>query len=635
VEKNFVCGIAGYISKDNSNKNILDKMMSKIEHRGPDGSGKWYGQSEDWSIALGHRRLAIIDLLSGDQPLSAEDGLFQIIYNGELYNFREIRTELEQKGYCFKSTSDTEVLLKHFIQNGSEGIVELNGMFSFAIWDAKKSQLILARDRVGIKPLYYSLLEGGGLLFGSELSALIEHPASKRVLSREALTSYFFSDYVPAPLSMIEGIYKLPAASYLIWENGKIKGPVSYWEINASEIKKENDESLKLRVTATIKKAVENQMVSDVPVGVFLSGGIDSSTVAYWAQQNAAEPINTFSIAFEDKSFDESQYARQVSKHIKSVHYEETCSEKTLIENIAPALDILDEPLADPSFIPTYLLSKVTSQFVKVALGGDGGDELFAGYPTYRAHGFCEIYKHLPDVFVKRLIPWFVSRLSPTDQYQSLEWKLKRFTLRWDHSPLVRHLRWMANTDIPDLKQIVNKDELPLTIRNYQDLKNHRAPTLNDLLTLDFQTYLPGSVLTKVDRASMAWGLEVRPPLLDNSVIDLAFGVSEKMKLNGSTTKYILKETMRGYLPNSIIDRKKKGFAIPLSRWLRGPLKNLLENSIHNSPLWETTNESPYLNKGVFVRWNREHQEGKFDHSKPLWALLVLDTWARKVGIHG
>jgi len=626
-----VCGIAGFIDRSRDDQTaVLERMMKRIEHRGPDGSGTWFERFADWGVGFGHRRLSIIDVEGGKQPLGNDDQSVQITYNGEVYNFRDLRAPLEAKGHRFATQSDTEVIVHHVEEFGVEGLKDLNGMFAFGIWDHGKKTLLLARDRAGIKPLFYAKLQNGGVAFASELTALLQHPGVSRKLSKTAISSYFFSDYVLHPESWIEGVNKLEPGHYVQWQNGALGQPVSFWNFpgEAKDDPARTDNDVIAVLGHKLDAAVERQMISDVPLGVFLSGGLDSSIVAAIAARHSSRPLTTFSIAFEDPTFDESGFAREVAKHIGSDHVEQMLNEPVLVDSTQAALDCLDEPVADPSIVPTYLLSRLASQQVKVALGGDGGDELWAGYPTYLAHQYSRYYETLPQFVRDSMISPLVAALPTSDRYQSLEWKAKRFTERWDSDDQTRHLRWMSNTDLPDLKQIsAHAFQNPRTLE-LRAPENIRDKT-NLQLALDFRTYLVGSVLAKVDRAAMAHGLEVRPPLLDNDLIDFAFSLASSFKLRGGVGKYLLKRAAERLLPEHIIYRAKKGFAIPLSRWLRGPFRPMVESVLSASPLW-----SGMLRRDTFQTWNREHQERKRDRSRPLWALIVLDRWVKREGLH-
>jgi asparagine synthase (glutamine-hydrolysing) len=619
-----MCGIAGFIQR-RTNPEALGRMLTAIAHRGPDGEGTWQKEAGAWQIALGHRRLAIIDLADGAQPMENEDGSIVITFNGEIYNFLTLRPALERDGHTFKTRSDTEVIVHHFEQHGLGGIGDLDGMFAFAIWEAGAKRLTLARDRTGIKPLYYAELSGGGLVFASELSSLLAHGEIRTELSLDGLVSYFFSDYVHPPHTIVRGVRKLAPGHTVVWEDGRLQEPRAYWQIPApAPAPAADDDALAAELWSDLGRAVKSQLVADVPVGIFLSGGIDSSIVATLAAA-AGGRMKAFSIGFDNATFDESKYARLMAQRLDVEHVTETLDESNLLEVLDAALDKLDEPVADPSFLPTFLLSRLAAHHVKVVVGGDGGDELWGGYPTYRAHGYAALYARIPAWVRTQVFARAVDRLPIDDRYQSLEWKLRRFTQRWDDDPVTRHLRWMSSADLPELARAI-----PAAHGLRPPTLEARLPATDDqlqrILALDFSTYMPGSVLTKVDRASMAHGLEVRPPLLDNGLVDWAFSLPSRYKVRRRQGKFLLKRAARGKIPDEIIDRPKKGFGIPLAGWLRGPLRGRLEEVVARSPVWSLD----LLSRGVFEEWNRDHQAQRSDHAKPLWALLVLDHWFRR-----
>jgi asparagine synthase (glutamine-hydrolysing) len=623
-----MCGIAGFIARE-PDPTALARMLREIAHRGPDGEGAWHGPAGAYQVALGHRRLAIIDLQTGAQPMGNEDGTVVITYNGELYNYRALRPALERQGHLFRTRSDTETIVHHFEQHGLGGVRALDGMFAFAIWDAAAERLVLARDRSGIKPLYYAELPGGGLVFASELSAILAHGGVDGSLGVDGLASYFFSDYAHPPHTLVRGVKKLPPGHTLVWERGRLEAPRAFWQVPAPDLPPaEGDRALAQTLWAGIERAVESQLIADVPVGIFLSGGIDSSTLAAAAVRRAGRRMTAFSIGFEDATFDESHYARLAAEKLGIEHVTETLREENLLEVVDLALDRLDEPLADPSFLPTYLLSRLAARHVKVVIGGDGGDELWGGYPTYPAHRIARLYAVVPAWVRSRFIDRAIARLPIDDRYQSLEWKLRRFTERWDDDLVRRHLRWMSSLDLPDLAVGIPAagGRLPPT---FGAALPETTDWLHRLLALDFITYLPGSVLSKVDRASMAHGLEVRPPLLDDALVDFAFSLPSRHKLRGRRGKYLLRRAARGKIPDTIIDRPKKGFGIPLAAWLRGPLGARLEAVVKGSPLWDTG----LLDQPTFRTWQQEHQERRRDRSKPLWALYVLDRWLRRSNV--
>ena len=628
-----MCGFAGFIARD-VDPAALPRMLAAIAHRGPDGEGRWQQQAGPWQVVLGHRRLAIIDLAGGIQPMANEDGRVVIVYNGELYNDPPLRAALEQRGHAFRTrSSDTETILHHVEEHGAEGVPALDGMFGFAVWDGRSGQLTLARDRCGIKPLYYAELPGGGLVFGSELTAVLAHGGVDRALSAAGLGSYFFSDYVHPPHTIVSAVKKLPPGHTVTWRDGRLEAPRPFWRLQVASdgVQTGDDGARAERLWTAIETSVEAQLVSDVPVGIFLSGGIDSSAVAAAAARTSRRRMTAFAIGFEDPTFDESAYARMVAEKLGVELVTEKLQAENLLEIADAALDRLDEPLADPSYLPTFLLSRLAARHVKVVLGGDGGDELWGGYPTYKAHRAAGIYAAIPGVVRRQVIARLVGALPIADRYQSLEWKLRRFTERFDDDRVTRHLRWMSNVDLPELGLAIPAAR-GLTPATLEAPHPSGGDWLNAILALDFATYMPGSVLTKVDRAAMAHGLEVRPPLLGNAMVDLAFSLPSRDKvrsrLGSTTSKFLLKKAVRGRIPDEVIDRPKKGFGIPLAAWLRGPLAPRVEAVVAESPLWDLG----CADQAVFARWFDEHRARRRDRSKPLWALYVLDRWLRRNG---
>lgn len=622
-----MCGIAGFVARP-TERDPLPAMLARLRHRGPDGEGRWDGRAGDYVVSLGHERLSIIDLEGGRQPLSNEDGSRWITFNGEIFNFPALRRELERAGHVFRTHSDTEAIVHHLEARGARGLADLNGMFAFAQWDLRAGELLLARDRAGIKPLYWAELADGGVVFASELAALMAHPGAPRELGRGGLASYFFSDYAHPPTTLVRGVHKLAPGHFVVWRAGRVSAPSPFVRVGERRVPVElsrGEDALARELWDRLGDAVERQLLSDVPVGVFLSGGIDSSSVAAHARARVGARLKTFSIGFDDPAFDESAHARLVARHIGSDHVEEILAPQTLLEIVEPALGGLDEPFADPSFLPTWLLGRLAARHVKVALGGDGGDELWAGYPTYKAHLAAPLYGALPDVLRDHVVRPLVGRLPVRDGYQTWEWKAKRFTQRFDRDRATRHLRWMSSADLPELADALGGAPRPATL-------DHVAPStgdvVNDTCLLDFSTYLPGSVLTKVDRATMAHGLEARPPFLDNELVDWSYSVPGRYKLRGKTTKHLLKKAALPHLPREIVLRPKKGFGIPLAAWLRGPLDGHLRRALDTDALWRAG-----LVEATWRRWADEHRAMRVDHAKPLWALIVLATWARRLGL--
>ena len=601
-------------------------MLALIRSRGPDGEGEWLATAGGWHLALGHRRLAIIDREHGGQPMAGSHSDSRIVYNGEVYDFGALRARLELAGHRFATGSDTEVVLQHLEEHGVAGLSDFNGMFALAAWDGRARRLLLARDRIGIKPLYWAPLPDGGLVFGSELSVVAAHPALRLRIDPEGLSSYFFAGYAHAPHTLLDGLHKLEPGHYLVWEDGRLQQPQSYWRLQDAmvpELARADEQELVDELGRRLQASVERHLVSDVPLGVLLSGGVDSSTVAVAAQKLSAAPLETFCIGFEEASFDERRHAALVAKQIGTRHRQEQVSGQGLLALVGPALERLDEPFADPSYLPTYRLAALAAGHVKVALSGDGGDELWGGYPTYWAHRAARAYAPLANGALGRFLKGAALALPVSSRYQDLAWKLRRFVLHWDRDPRRRHLRWMSLLDLEELGRAVPGGALPALL---DEVPLRSRDALNDLMALDLGSYLPGSILTKVDRAAMAHGLEVRPVMLDNSLVEMAFSVGSAWKLRGLTSKYLLKRAVRRQLPPSIVHRRKHGLAVPLASWLNGPLAPLVRQALGSSLLCD----AQFLCRDSFARLFDEHRRGSADWSRPLWALLVLQGWAAR-----
>jgi asparagine synthase (glutamine-hydrolysing) len=623
-----MCGIAGYIQRAPHDEDTILRMVARMAHRGPDGAGVWCSAWNGWHVALGHCRLAIVDPRRGRQPMHDAERDVHLTYNGEVYGYADLRRALASKGHGFRTTSDTEVVLHHLSEGADEvALRALDGMFALGFWDGRSGRLLLARDRAGIKPLYFALLADGGIAFASELTALLEHSGVSRSIDPEALASYLFMDYCMAPGCIIQGVQKLEPAGSVTWDAGRISVPRTYWQAGMGAIspprgRRDRVELLRRR----LDEAVESRLVADVPVGLLLSGGLDSSLVGALAARRVQGTFKTFSVRLDDPEFDQSSYARLMSAHIGSEHVEEYLPASGLLRTLDQALDCLDEPLADPSLLPTFALSRLAADHVKVVLSGDGADELWGGYPTVKAHAVARAYGLLPASLRRGLIEPLARRLPVRDGYQSLDWKIKRFALHWDDQPLIRQLRWMSSVDLDQLASAGLAGTLPAAFAPCSRV----APTgdlINDILRLDFATYLPGAVLAKVDRASMAHGLEVRPPLLSNDLIDLALALPSSVKARGNGTKLLLRASAEGIVPQQVLGRSKMGFPIPLARWLRGPLTARLDAALGNGGLWDTG----LLERSTFVRWRDEHLARREDHARPLWGIIVLEHWWRRM----
>ena len=621
-----MCGIAGYYGE--GNLAVLEKMTRTIHYRGPDDEGFFV----DGEVGLGQRRLKIIDLSErAHQPMSNEDGTVWITFNGEIYNFKELRKTLDGR-HNFKSDSDTEVIIHLYEEAGLKAFERLSGMFALAIYDKRANRLVLARDRLGKKPLYWAK-RGRTLIFGSELKALLPHPLVKKELDPASLDKYLYFGYVPTPHSIMKDIKKLEPASYLVYSGQGIEQGV-FWEIKfeSGRPAPEKTEALK-GLDEKINQAVKARLVSDVPLGIFLSGGIDSSTIAYYAQKNSVRKIKTFSIGFAERSFDEAPYARRVARYLGTDHSEKILSAKDCLDLIPRVADLADEPLADASLIPTYLLAKFTRESVTVALGGDGGDEIFCGYDTFVAHRLAEYYGHIPEFLRKHIVEKIALNLPVSHKNISLDFKAKSFIRGFYGAREYRDARWMQSFGDPDRAGLL-KPEIREAIKGrnvYEDIDRHRSDLkdgnfFHQLIKLYLRLYLMDDILVKTDRASMYNSLEVRAPFLDYGLVDYANSLPLDYKLKGFKTKYLLKLLMADKLPREIVNRKKKGFGIPIARWLAGELKGMVLEKLNKTDLEsQGLFNYPYIEKIL-----NDHFSGRQDNRLKIYNLLVFELWREK-----
>ena len=625
-----MCGIAGWANLESDtppmfgDEIVLHSMCNRIVHRGPNSEGVWLGRG----VALGMRRLAIIDLMTGEQPVWNEDKTIVAVMNGELYNFREVRKNLEALGHKFNSQTDTEIL-PHLYEEFGEAMVEkLNGMFAFALWDLRKQKLIIARDRFGEKPLYYGTFDNK-LIFASEPKALLENPAVKAEINLDALRQYLSFDYVPAPHSIYKGISKLPSAHLLVLEKGEVKTR-RYWKLSFEKPEhKLSFRQASKELGELLADSVRMRLVSDVPLGVLLSGGVDSSTVAAFATQFSREKVKTFSIGFEEDSFDESKYAREVAEHLGTEHYEDKLSVETAAELISGIGKWLDEPLSDPSLLPTFLLSRFVRQHVTVALGGDGGDEIFAGYPMYYGHKMARVYDSIPRFVRSAMIEPMVKSLPVSNKNLSFDYKAKRFVEASKYDTVTRHHSWFGSFS-PDAQESLLSERVKKAAHAdvYRDARKmlkicNAEEQIEQMQFLDMNFYLAEDILTKVDRASMAVSLEVRAPFLDHRVAEFAAGLPLEYKLNGSNGKYILKKTIENLLPKTVTKRPKKGFGIPIAEWLKGRLNPLARDLLGA----ERLKKQDLFDANYVQKLLDEHERNVASHHKQLWTLLVFQLW--------
>jgi len=625
-----MCGITGWANltshtppPDGAHE-LLHAMCERMVHRGPDSEGLFVTNG----VALGMRRLAIIDLVTGEQPAFNEDKSVAVILNGEIYNYRELRDDLEKRGHAFRSASDTEVLPHLYEEYGDDMLRELNGMFAFALWDSRRRRLLIGRDRFGEKPLYWGVFDNA-LLFASEPKVLLAHPAVKPALNLQALRYYLSFDYVPAPLSIYEGINKLPAAHKLVLEDGRVDVD-RYWRLSyktAQPVPSENEAADHLR--ELLADAVRMRLVSDVPLGVLLSGGVDSSSVAAFAVRASTEPVKTFSISFAEASFDESAYARGVAKFLGTDHHEERLSANLAANLVSEIGAWMDEPFSDPSLVPTYLLSRFTRKHVTVALGGDGGDEIFAGYPMYAGLRWGEFYQSLPPTLRARVIEPLVRMLPVKTKNLSFDYKALRFVTGAQYDAVARHHVWFGSFTPEEQTDLLTPDALATSDGEIYAQARQLADECDneDLVTrmqsVDTRLYLAEDILTKVDRASMAVSLEVRAPFLDPRVAEFAASLPPNYKLRGHKTKYILKKAVHELLPPFVTKRGKKGFGVPVAEWLKLNLRPLARDLL--SP--ERVRRAGVFNPAYITRLQDEHERGIANHRKLLWTLLMFELW--------
>jgi asparagine synthase (glutamine-hydrolysing) len=620
-----MCGICGVISfqpNTFADRSILLRMNASLQHRGPDDEG--YYQDDQVSLAV--RRLSIIDLDTGQQPISNESGDIWVVYNGEIYNFQNVRAALEQRGHIFKTQTDTEIIVHAYEEYGDECVTHFNGMFAIALWDARERRLFLARDRLGIKPLYY-WSGADKLVFGSELKALILHPEVPRQVDLTALDIFLTLEYIPAPRTIYEGVFKLLPGHRLVVENGELKA-TQYWDVPYQPISQSEAECAEI-LSGLIKESVRLRLVSDVPLGAFLSGGIDSSLIVGYMSQIANEPVRTFSIGFEDDSYNELPYAAAVAKHFGTKHHVEVLkSDHThLIEQLVAHFD---EPFADTSIFPTYLVSKIASHDVKVVLSGDGGDELFAGYDTYLAEKLDRYYGCLPRALRQQVLPKFAGWMTPQPVKKGLINKVQRMIEGGAFNPSLRHARWMMFLNSSqknslyrsDLRATLYDDLTTDFFSDYFDKANH-FDHLAQQQFVDVKTYLVDDILTKVDRMSMAVSIEARVPLLDYHIVEFALNLPAHMKLQGMRTKSILRQAVKNMVPPLILEKPKEGFSIPMKHWLRTSLKPMMLDLLSKTAIQKLG----YFDHQVVAQWIQEHLDGRVNHSHRLWALMVFEMW--------
>ena len=620
-----MCGIAGFTQFSNNfgDSKTLKKMGDAINHRGPDAHGIFLHNE----IGLCHRRLSIIDLTAaGNQPMISLDGRYVIVFNGEIYNYQLLREELKEQGYIFNTKTDTEVILTLFERDGTALLDKINGMFAFAIWDNENHNLFLARDRIGKKPLYYYQLKND-IVFGSEIKSILTLPEIPHNIRTDAVYDFFAYQYIPDPKTIFDNIFKLEPGHFLeVSKDAIIK--TKYWDISFGTTVQNNEGNLIEELQSILNDCTKKRMISDVPLGAFLSGGVDSSGIVAIMAKNSKSPITTCSIGFDNENFNETEFAEIVAQQYNT-HHHELIVHQNVKDNLEKIVSYFDEPFADPSLVPTYFVSELARQKVTVAIAGDGGDEVFAGYDKYTKDNIENSLKKLfPNIIRTKLFPSLASILVKFNNIYCRKGSSLLKSLSLD--PAMGF--YVSNSQITDeLWQNIVTDETKDKLGSYHpsqittkyydqcDGKDH----LSKILYTDMKTYLPGSILVKADRMSMANSLEVRAPILDYKLIEFAATLPSSLKYNKGEKKYILKEAFKDYLPDDILYRKKMGFSVPLSDWLRGEIKPLAEKKLFTS----TGGLADYFKINEIKKLWDQHQSGKRDYSTPLWSMLMFQMW--------
>jgi len=627
-----VCGIAGILFDDRRKrvpKRLLGAMTRRLAHRGPDDEGVLVCGRRP-NVGLGHRRLSIIDLAGGHQPLSNEAGDVHVVFNGEIYNFQSLRKRLEAKGHRFQTRSDTEVLVHLYEDKGSALVEDLRGMFAFAIYDETHERLVLARDRLGQKPLFYYRGDGR-LVFASELAPIVEEGGAPRRLDEISLDDYLTYQYVPAPRTMFADVKKLPPAHVAVYEKGELSIR-RYWEIDPEDEVRWDEATLTRRLRDALFEATELRLVSDVPLGAFLSGGVDSTVTVGIMSQLTKDPVRTFSIGFKEALYDELDYARMAAKAFGTDHQEFVVEPKGI--DILPELvERYGEPFADSSAIPTYYVSKVTGDHVKVALTGDAGDECFAGYPRYKAVKLASLHDRLPTPFNKVSSSRIWEALPASVEQKTLRRRLKKLMEALAMAPERRYLRWIEIFSIEAkvalysrslAERLAGHDSAGLVLAEYA--KAAKRDFLTATTIVDMMTYLPYDLLVKVDIASMANALETRSPFLDHKVVELAARIPMKHKLRGWKGKHILKRAFEDMIPREILARPKMGFGVPISAWFRREHAGFVRTTL----LGDASRARGLFHDGTLSSMIDDHVSGRFDHGYRFWALVMFELWAQR-----
>jgi len=626
-----MCGLCGVLrinpDAEKIEQSLLDRMTDSLAHRGPNDRGTW----SDERVSLGSRRLSVIDLShAGRMPMASEDGLVRIVYNGELYNFRELKQQFKlAERHRFRSRTDTEVLLHLYEELGVEMARHLDGMFAIAIWDGRSETLHLMRDHVGIKPLFYQR-DANYFRFGSEIKAILADPRVARRPSLQALYDFLTFDYVPGAQTAFDGIYELPPGHWMSVDAAGHTTLRRFWDLSWKVDESLDEPTATRRAGELMDRAVERQLVADVPVGVLLSGGMDSSTLVALMARRTSEPIHTYSVGFEDASFNELPYARIIARQFGTVQHEVVVTPDIVRELLPTYLRFIDEPYADGSAIPTYCLSQMAKGEVIVLLSGEGGDEVFAGYETYAAYKISHRFKRIPRFVRRRLIAPVINSLPVSDKKLSLEFKMKRFLGGQDLTPAEAHLWWRVVLTEAQKRallapQLFKLFDPQISVRHFTEVFNRSdAPeTLSRLMHVDTSVFLPDDLMVKNDRMSMAHSLEARVPLTDPALMNFLATVPGRLKLPGLRKKNLMRRAMEGTLPPAVLNKKKIGLEMPYSRWFKNELKETLLHYLGPARLAERG----LFNPQAVQKLIEEHLAEKFDHGRALWGLLNYALW--------
>ncbi len=637
-----MCGIAGFVRFDHvpDPGPVIRGMTNALAHRGPNASRTLILENNQVSVGFGHRRLSIIDLSeTANQPLSNENDSIQLVFNGEIYNFTALKTELEAAGHRFKTDTDSEVILHGYEEWGDAVVKRLNGMFAFAIWDGPKQRLFIARDRFGKKPLYWFRTRKG-LVFASEIKGLLKHPDCPRDIDLSGVSRYLLHEYMPAPFTLLRNVFKfMPGHTASFDESGYRE--TRYWDVSfANPISYSRDKEFEVaeRVAELLKQATRRRLMSDVPLGIFLSGGVDSSSIlAMMSELPSSETIRSFSIGFEETSFDESRYADMAANHFGSHHSRLMLAPGDMTSVLDDIWDFMDDPIADSSLIPTYILSKFTQGSVTVALSGEGGDELFAGYDPFVADLAADIYSKTPKI-VRNILEPLLMRLPVSHKNMSFDFKVKHFLKGMAHPEDVRHQIWLGSFNAQQQQSILSRQTLtdlgsfdPHGLVRESMSSCHARDRVDRTIYFYCKFYMADCLLPKVDRASMATSLEVRSPFLDVDLAEYVNRLDSRYKLKGLKRKYILKRAMQGRVPDEILHRKKKGFGAPMSELLRGQLRPLLLETLSR----ERMQEGGIFNADAVHALVDAHLNGTQDNRKLLWTLITFEKWRERLQNHG